>query len=341
TIVYYTVSTARTTGSTTSRKTTGTGTGTGTSTDDGTGEPTADPNALSQNAPATAPPSSGLSVGAIAGIGAGGIAVGLVILGALIMGYRRHRDRDEPPFEPMAPSLSRKRSSPSQKMYAQSYNNGPNGSFREWGPGSDQGNSGYLSNMDSMRSDLSYESTGGPPMPMRNVAPQQSMGYGATSYEMSAIMPPGPSAQYNSQYNAAQPSGPLGPMPNVQGPPPTTFISPYFLNQGGDPSSTEGQDVGKNMEAKAGYEKQNPDEIDVAGGDGIYVQRVFPDGWAVGTNLRSNQTGFFPMAVMDSPAGPTAGSINVASSIRTASVQFPISQVQQMMTSSVIGSSLA
>ncbi|KXS10638.1 hypothetical protein M427DRAFT_467830 [Gonapodya prolifera JEL478] len=54
------------------------------------------------------------------------------------------------------------------------------------------------------------------------------------------------------------------------------------------------------LAAIAGYRATNPDEISIREGDEVFVKEMYPDGWALGSNVTTgNQTGFFPMAALD------------------------------------------
>ncbi|KAI8804202.1 hypothetical protein BJ742DRAFT_462402 [Cladochytrium replicatum] len=64
-----------------------------------------------------------------------------------------------------------------------------------------------------------------------------------------------------------------------------------------DIEATDLLETRKTYMARYGFDATREDELVVVPGDGVYLDKVFKDGWGVGVNSRSGAQGFFPVMV--------------------------------------------
>ncbi|KAI8585801.1 heme peroxidase [Geranomyces variabilis] len=64
--------------------------------------------------------------------------------------------------------------------------------------------------------------------------------------------------------------------------------------------------AGKTLTAHASYQPAQDDELPVAVGDRIKLQTVGTDGWAIGTNLETDEDGLVPLSILEPPAGQSS-----------------------------------
>ncbi|RKO90656.1 hypothetical protein BDK51DRAFT_41901 [Blyttiomyces helicus] len=72
-------------------------------------------------------------------------------------------------------------------------------------------------------------------------------------------------------------------------------------------SGAGNSDGGRYMKVVESYDRQLEDELTLVVGDVVFVEESFDDGWAIGRNEDTNESGAFPMSCLESLAASTNG----------------------------------